>query len=296
MNSTPADAVAPSVLAHSRWDAIPVMAGIGHVALIGAFVLLIDRLPWWGVIGAGLLYAYLIAWNINGVAHNFIHNPYFRAAWLNRVYSVMLSLTMGFSQVMYNWVHTRHHFGNMDRPGADGNTVDPISIYRFGANGAAENVWSYTFKSYWRDDPAQIYRQIAAKSPREARFALVELACVIGVYGGLTMVNWRAVVVMAPFYYIGHSLSSLVGYYEHFRANPDAPIAWGVSCYGRLYNLVWLNNGYHAEHHFRPRLHWTRMKAYHREIAAHQREAGVRVIGWPHFLGFLAASRSDPRR
>lgn len=41
---------------------------------------------------------------------------------------------------------------------------------------------------------------------------------------------------MVPFYYFGHSLSSLNGYYEQFQGNPDAPIAWGVSAYNKLYN------------------------------------------------------------
>ncbi|WP_309606080.1 fatty acid desaturase, partial [Phenylobacterium sp.] len=53
------------------------------------------------------------------------------------------------------------------------------------------------------------------------------------------------------------------------------------------YNLVFLNNGYHAEHHYRPKQHWTRMPALRAEILPEQRAAGVRVI-WPaHFLGFL---------
>jgi fatty acid desaturase len=51
--------------------------------------------------------------------------------------------------------------------------------------------------------------------------------------------------------------------------------------------LIWFYNGYHAEHHFRPKVHWTRMVALHRQIQELQREAGVRVIKPPHALGFL---------
>ena len=71
------------------------------------------------------------------------------------------------------------------------------------------------------------------------------------------------------------------------RGNPDKPIAWGVSSYHKLYNWLFFNNGYHAEHHFRPKLHWTKMEQLHEEIAEAQRREGVRVITPPHALGFL---------
>jgi fatty acid desaturase len=92
---------------------------------------------------------------------------------------------------------------------------------------------------------------------------------------------------MMPFYYLGHSFSSLNGFYEHYKANPDLPIAWGVSSYSWLYNFIWFNNGYHAEHHYRPSHHWTKMKALHKQLADQQKEAGVHVIKWSHGLGFL---------
>ena len=69
--------------------------------------------------------------------------------------------------------------------------------------------------------------------------------------------------------------------------SPASPIAWGVSSYHRLYNLVWFNNGYHAEHHYRPRVHWTEMKQLREQIKSEQEIAGTRVIVPPHALGFL---------
>jgi len=285
--STVASSQPRRILAHSSWDIVPVLAGLAHLGYIVALFLLFDRLPWWGVILGGLGYAYLIGWNINSVSHNFIHNPYFVSPLLNRAYSLMLSICMVFSQVMYDWVHTRHHIGNMDRPGPDGETIDLLSIYRYGKDGQPENVWSYTFKGYWRDDPVLVWRGVAKKSRADARFALIELAVGLLLVAAAAVANWRFVVCLAPFYFLGHALSSLNGFYEHYRGNPDLPIAWGVSTYGWFYNWLWLNNGYHAEHHFRPRMHWTQMKRFHLEIAARQQEAGVHVISWPHYLGFL---------
>jgi fatty acid desaturase len=99
--------------------------------------------------------------------------------------------------------------------------------------------------------------------------------------------DWRAFLALVPFYYFGHSLSSLNGYYEHFKGNPDAPIAWGVSTYNKLYNWTWLYNGFHAEHHFRPKVHWTRMVELRDRIRSDQQAAGVHVMGYCHALGFF---------
>src|SRR6202042_2642498 len=91
------------------------------------------------------------------------------------------------------------------------------------------------------------------------------------------ILNWKFMLAFLPFYYLGHVFSMMVGYYEHYQANPDLPIAWGVSTYSKPYNFFWMNNGYHAEHHYRPKLHWTQMKALHRQIEAQQKTYGIHV-------------------
>jgi hypothetical protein len=103
----------------------------------------------------------------------------------------------------------------------------------------------------------------------------------------LGILNWRYICFLLFFWYFGHSLSYLNGHYRHYGGNPDKPIAWGVSSYNKLYNWTWFYNGYHAEHHFRPKVHWTRMEAFRDQILEQQRVASVRVIGPPHALGFL---------
>lgn len=276
-------------LAYSAWDWVPVVLGIVHFACVVALVLSFPSLGWPAFIGFALLYSLSIAWSVNSISHNLIHNPYFSSDLLNHLFSLLLSVTLGFSQVMYHLVHNRHHSGNMDRPDANGNTIDYISIYKYGHDGQAENAFKYFLMSYFRDDPVAIYKTIKSRQPIEARWAIVELVCVFAFYGALAAYDWRAVLTLVPFYWFGHSLSAVNGYYEHYKANPDQPIAWGVSSYNWFYNATWMNNGYHAEHHYRPKQHWTKMAELHREIADEQRRAGVRIIAWPHVLGFMVA-------
>ncbi len=282
------------IFAHSATDIFPALSGLLHFGYVVALYFLFPVLPWWSLICLGFTYSVSVSWNINGVAHAFLHNPFFRAPALNRLFSLLESWTMGYSQTFYDRVHTEHHMGNSDRPDEEGKTIDPLSIYRFGHDGEPENVWSYVFCGYFRDDPKAIYRQIRRRSSADARWGIFEIASFVLLWAAAFYFNWRFMVYFLPFYYFGHCLSYLNGYFLHFGANPDVPIAWGVSSYHRLYNWLWFNNGYHAEHHFRPKMHWTQMPRFHAQISDAQRSAGVRVIVPPHALGFLDSSL-DPR-
>ncbi|MQA55303.1 fatty acid desaturase family protein [Pseudomonas piscis] len=279
------------LLAYSLWDLIPIVMALAHFAFVLWLVLDFHALSWWIIIPAALLYAVSLSWSINSISHNQIHNAYFTPSWMNRAFDLLLSVTIGFSQTLYRDIHNRHHRGNSDLPDANGKTVDPLSIYLHGKNGQPDNPWAYTFLSFFRDDPKEIYQQMQRKRPDDARWVKVEIAVTVAFYLALALFDWHAVLVLLPFWYLGQSLSSLNGYYEHLGGNPDLPIAWGVSSYSPLYNLIWMNNGYHAEHHYRPKMHWTKVKAFHRQIREEQRAAGVKVIPVSHGLGFLVSRR-----
>jgi fatty acid desaturase len=275
------------LFAYSRVDAIPVLAALAHFSYVIFLFLAFKHLAWYWLVPLGLIYSVSISWNINGISHNFLHNPYFRSRILNRCFSLMESVTMGFSQVFYTNIHKWHHVGNADLPDEQGNTTDPLSIYKHGHEGKPENIFTYVFLSYFRDDPKQIFRDIHRLSPRDAWWGIVEIAAFACCFAAGFILNWKFMLYFLPFYYFGHCLSYLNGYYLHLGGNPDVPIAWGVSSYHKLYNWLWFNNGYHAEHHYRPRMHWTLMHRFHEDIAEQQKAAHVRVIKPPHGLGFL---------
>lgn len=281
------------IFAYSRWDAVPVLFGVLHLAYIFLMFAVFNKTPWWGLLIMGCIYAVSISWNINGLSHNFIHNPYFRSNALNRVFSLIESLAIGFSQTFYDLVHMRHHTGNSDRQNEHGDTIDWLSIYRYSKDGRAENVWKFTFLAYFRDDAGETYNELKRRSAADARWGCIEVAAWLGMWAVMAVCNWKFMLFLLPFYYVGQSLSSLNGFYRHYGGNPDLPIAWGVSSYDWLYNFTWFNNGYHAEHHFRPRVHWTKMKELHEEIKEDQIAAGVRVMKLPHALGFLDSSFDD---
>jgi len=77
--------------------------------------------------------------------------------------------------------------------------------------------------------------------------------------------------VYLPGYLAGLCLCALQGHYEHAHG--------ATSHYGRLYNLLCFNDGYHVEHHATPGLHWT--------LLPHRIDAEARASRWPALLRWL---------
>jgi fatty acid desaturase len=63
-------------------------------------------------------------------------------------------------------------------------------------------------------------------------------------------------------------LQAQATYYQHAGIEADEPLRATRSAVDRAYNLRTLNLGYHAAHHRRPSLHWSKLPALHAEIAA----------------------------
>jgi len=78
--------------------------------------------------------------------------------------------------------------------------------------------------------------------------------------------------VYLPGYAIGLVLCYLQGHFEHAGGAT-------ISHYGRLYNLLFFNDGYHVEHHRRPGVHWTRLPL--------ETARDARSSRWPPVLRWL---------
>ena len=54
-------------------------------------------------------------WNSNTISHNFVHLPFFRSEWSNRLYSLYLTIVLGFPQSLWRERHLAHHSGSAYR-------------------------------------------------------------------------------------------------------------------------------------------------------------------------------------
>ena len=164
------------LFAHTRWDVVPAAGGLFHLAYFLGLYLLFPHAPLWVMLILGFIYSLMVNANINGVGHNFIHNPFFRSKLLNRLFGITQSIGCCFSQTLYDAVHMQHHKGNSDRQDENGDTVDWLSIYRHSHNDEAENLWSYVFLSFFRDDVGAIRAELRKRKNGDVFWGNIELA------------------------------------------------------------------------------------------------------------------------
>jgi fatty acid desaturase len=101
-------------------------------------------------------------------------------------------------------------------------------------------------------------------------------------------VNWRYFSFFyLPSFFLGWVLSYAEGYLEHYGGQPGNPFANSVSSYQWLYNLLWFNNGYHQEHHWDPKMHWTCMKHLSEQIRPFMEANQTRILRGPHMTGLI---------
>lgn len=62
-------------------------------------------------LGAAALVAGGLWWGANTIAHNFLHRPFFAAPLANRLFSLCLSVLLGFPQRAWRDLHLAHHAG-----------------------------------------------------------------------------------------------------------------------------------------------------------------------------------------
>lgn len=104
-------------------------------------------------------------------------------------------------------------------------------------------------------------------APRPSVADLVEIAAVGGLWLLLLWTMPRVFLgVYLPGYLLAMLLCQLQGHYEH--AGQPVSVEPGVSYYGRLYNWLWWNDGYHGEHHRHPGAHWTHLPSHRVATAA----------------------------
>jgi fatty acid desaturase len=271
------------VFAHSIKDAWLVSLALTELALIVGVAVTFDRLPGWGVIVAAALAIFLNCTNFQCIAHNFVHTPFFARDGLRCTFSVFNSLILGLPQTLYRYHHLNHHAYNNDAPDpVTGTTRDLSSTYRFSRRpGRPESLVTYALLGPLRGDVGALYAE--AGRHRETGLVWAEVTALVGFSAALIVFQPLFAAFLLPTWYLGHVAAYAENYLEHHGAIPGNRLTDSVSSYGRAYNLIWFNNGYHQEHHYRPQVHWSRVPALRAEMLP---ESARRVVKHAHWFNF----------
>jgi fatty acid desaturase len=300
---------------YSPRDAFMLLLSIAQFVLTLSFAISWERLSTLVRAGGFVLLVAMTVYNIIVISHLFTHAAWFNSPLLNRLVSMFNSMNIGQSVQEYQLTHVRnHHRYNNDQLGPDGKTKDASSTFRDGTGGEHVGIFRYAFLGaaetllslartqlslirLWRVG-AHEHNLLALVAKREARRAwelrqvqLDRMTHFFALCLFLT-ISWKwTLFCYLPAFYLSLALVNVQNYYEHYGAQPNNRYANSVSYYGRLYNLLSFNDGYHQEHHLRPFAHWTRMPIVKEECSAKLNEVERIISPVPAILGALHRRR-----
>jgi hypothetical protein len=159
------------------------------------------------------------------------------------------------------------------------NTISHNFIHRPFFSSRTLNLGFSAYLSVLLGFPQSLWRERHLAHHNDARNNLrfttqmfVESLLILTLWVGLALWDLQFfLLIYFPGYVAGLGLCALQGHYEHTPA--------ATSHYGALYNLLCFNDGYHAEHHINPAMHWRRLPQNIRY--------GATTSRWPPLLRWL---------
>lgn len=299
---------------NSPADAILLTLTLAQFAGTIALAALTPHRPW-PMIGSVLLVVAMMTYSVIVVSHLFVHQPWFVDTRLNAVVSLVGSANIAQSVQGYHLTHVRnHHRYNNDRK-LDGITADLTSTFRFSRDDEHAPLMRYlafslagsirefagTVVSLTRlcaVSPAETtLRGLAARNQQRHAAELAQIRydrlAQLTFTAALFVLDWQwALVCYLPAVTVAFTMVNVQNYYRHYGARPESRYANSVSHYGRLYNRLTFNDGYHQEHHLRPTTHWLRMPKVAAQLHEQLDDAGRVVSPVPAMLGFLDTGRA----
>jgi fatty acid desaturase len=301
------------IFRYSRWDTLSVAVIPFQVAfyVMLAFVyhefsvfLLVALIP--------VLYA--LSLQNAGANHNHYHTPFFRVRWLNTLTRMGFSLT-GAPKTPYNVGHGVHHAKQVDEA-FNNASVLAILGFRRPLHRQLLSFVLFVFESFgvkyivllillkrWpinrlatvaMPEDVDMATRVLQKVQKPATLKAVKLdiAAWLGFRLILCAIDWKFFLFyFIPTSYVIETVRQIDNYTQHWGATEsDDPTRDSVSCYGKLYNLLTFNLGYHQEHHLRPAIHWLDLPGVTEQLPTDRRIVPIcHYVNLPMFYPYLAA-------
>ena len=275
----------------------------------------VDPTGLWPKLGSFALVTFMMTYSVIIVSHLFVHQPWFVSSRVNAIMSLINSVNIAQSIEAYRLSHVRnHHRYNNDRKGPDGTTRDVTSTFRWSRDDGHAPLGRYLFFSLagsareFVDTVVALYRgcrvgpnetlllQLATRNPErrkaELRQVQADRLAHLAVLALLAVLSWQWLLICyLPAVAVAFTMVNVQNYYRHYGAHPETRYANSVSHYGRVYNWLTFNDGYHQEHHLRPATHWSRLPQVAEEYGEAFGADGRVISPVPAMVGFLDVRR-----
>ncbi len=217
-------------------------------------------LPWLILISA--VHSFVLVVLQNSSLHHHTHWPTFNSKKYNNIYECFLGAASGIPVQVWKIGHLIHHKHVNDKPDETGHTKDHTSVYRNGKNGNVQNFWKYILvdgiggiKHYWYQIP---YYAVTLKTDKNVKKEYWSFRIFILL---IMIINFKYGILLLLTYLISYVINQANSYgehwgYLHLRGDTTRD---SYSNYGKLFNWVTFNAGFHQEHHHRPGVHWSKL-------------------------------------
>lgn len=237
-------------------DRVPVALFAAYFAADLAVFALADG--WWlpvvwfavGIIPKG----WISAWN-----HHHQHLSFFRPTWANRLLEVIFGFQTGVTSHAWFLHHVvGHHPNYLDQ------SKDESAWQRGDGAVMGEHEYSATvaFTAYTR--AWRVGARYPAQRRTFLRMALLHLALLVAAF---VWNPYNATFVLFLPSVVSLYVTAWATYFHHAGLSTDDHMVASYNILHRAYNLATGNLGYHTAHHTRPGLHWSKLPAFHAEIA-----------------------------
>ena len=227
-------------------------------AYIGLFIYLwVSGFAWWAYLS--LLFFVV---GVQVIHHNHVHLGIWHSKILNRLTSLLISVTTAVPTAMMYGGHIKNHHTHQHGP------EDHTRTYRFG--GDHNHLLGYLLHPFqafavlipifWDD-----YKKGWANGSRFTKDMSLQVALIFLLWVVLASFDWQKflLLVLAP-QLIG--LHWLLGsnYFQHAHCDDASDVNYARNFTGAV-NWIWFNIGFHTAHHDHPRVHWSELRKVHAE-------------------------------
>ncbi|HXH84738.1 MAG TPA: fatty acid desaturase [Candidatus Tectomicrobia bacterium] len=232
------------------------------------------------------------------IKHNHLHCRTFTDARWNRALEHLLGLATGHPASGIVTAHNVRHHGQ-SQSARDWVRASVVDFRCNALNLAAFAVVAVARMRRERESDLARWRR---ERPVLHRRAVAERVSLYGTIGVLLVLDWRATLAcVLPPWLFGQWAIVTINLLQHQDCDPASEVDHSRDVTGRLVNWVVLNNGYHAAHHLRPALHWSRLPDFHRRHVVPRRRRPLEhrsLLGalWARFVVGPAAWRPSAGR